>query len=368
MDPTIDTLFLDAARALMTQPAAPYFEERTRAAALEFCGRHGLATRLDRFGNLLVECGGDEAARPIVLAAHLDHPGFVVEAGEPEAEWRATFLGGVPKEHILPGVPVLLLPGQVPGVVARVVEAEKKVVCLRPSSGGTPDVPFTHAVWDLPAFQLDGDRLTGRACDDLVGCAVALAVLAMLKRQGVKGRFIAVLARAEEVGFQGALMVAEERAIPESSLVISLETSKEMPPIAMGRGVILRVGDRSSIFDSAATRFLAEVAADMAKAGAFPHQRALMSGGTCEATAYQEYGLRSAAVCVALGNYHNCGAENTIQAEYVSLADVVSMGALLLEACRRHAEFEALAGRLRGRLEKLADEGRELLLKRPLSS
>ena len=42
-----------------------------------------------------------------------------------------------------------------------------------------------------------------------------------------------------------------------------------------------------------------------------------MSGGTCEATAYQLYGYRTAALCVALGNYHNCGPDLTIAPEFV---------------------------------------------------
>ena len=90
--------------------------------------------------------------------------------------------------------------------------------------------------------------------------------------------------------------------------------------------MILRTGDKASIFDSDATRYLAEVAAEMQKRNqAFQFQRALMSGGTCEATAYQEYGYQSAAVCVALGNYHNCGGGNRIEAEFVSVHDASSM-------------------------------------------
>ena len=36
-------------------------------------------------------------------------------------------------------------------------------------------------------------------------------------------------------------------------------------------------------------------------------QRCLMSGGTCEATAYQLYGYETGGLCIALGNYHNRG-------------------------------------------------------------
>jgi len=141
---------------------------------------------------------------------------------------------------------------------------------------------------------------------------------------------IGVISRAEEVGFHGALAVAASRQLPKSALVISLETSRELPPAKMGRGVVIRTGDRASIFDSTATRFLAEVAAELGRRDkSFQFQRALMYGGTCEGTAYQEFGFQTAAVCVPLGNYHNCGPQNKIAAEYVSLADACAMVDLL---------------------------------------
>jgi putative aminopeptidase FrvX len=93
----------------------------------------------------------------------------------------------------------------------------------------------------------------------------------------------------------------------------------------MGEGVVVRVGDRTSVFDDAATAVLAKVAAD----ARIPHQRKLMSGGTCEATAYQLYGYRTAALCVALGNYHNCGPDHQIASEYVSVDDVAGMVQLM---------------------------------------
>jgi hypothetical protein len=123
-------------------------------------------------------------------------------------------------------------------------------------------------------------------------------------------------------------------------------------------GVILRVGDKASIFDSASTRFLAEVAGEMQKQGGFRFQRALMSGGTCEASAYQEFGYTCAAVCVALGNYHNCGPRDRIAAEYVSVDDAVSMVELLAAAAKRMPHFKRLAGRLPARLNKLLAEAR----------
>jgi putative aminopeptidase FrvX len=96
----------------------------------------------------------------------------------------------------------------------------------------------------------------------------------------------------------------------------------------MSDGVIVRVGDRTSVFDDSATAALVQAATN----AKLPFQRCLMSGGTCEATAYQLYGYRSAALCVALGNYHNCGPDTQIASEFVSIADVEGMVKLMLHA------------------------------------
>ena len=135
-----------------------------------------------------------------------------------------------------------------------------------------------------------------------------------------------------------------------------------MPGVRMGGGVIIRTGDRASTFDPEATRFLDEVASGLAlKNKKFRHQRALMSGGTCEATAYQEFGYQTAAVCVALGNYHNCGPRNRIEEEYVSVQDMQSMVDLLLETAIRMPDYHDLTGKLGERLSGLLQQARQHL-------
>jgi endoglucanase len=121
----------------------------------------------------------------------------------------------------------------------------------------------------------------------------------------------------------------------------------------MGDGVIVRVGDRTSIFDPAATGTLLQVARD----AGIPVQRALMSGGTCEATAYQLYGYQTAGLCVALGNYHNCGPEEQIAPEFVSVDDAVGMTQLCVSAVLA-GELENPAEALRAKLERNLEEHR----------
>jgi putative aminopeptidase FrvX len=342
---------------LMCQPTAPYFEQGTRAAALEFCDVHQLPAAVDRTGNVLVRLNSAPRLRPLVLAAHLDHPGFVVERRLGPRRFILEFRGGVSDEYFRVGTRILLQPGGGGARLVRRLPGEGRRFEFLADTA--PAEPPAFAVWDLPDFLRGGGKLHGRACDDLIGCAAVLATLHALQARKSRVNVIGVLSRAEEVGFHGALKIAAARVLPPDALVISLETSKELPGVRMGRGVILRVGDKASIFDSTATRFLAEVAGELAGSPpGFPFQRALMGGGTCEATAYQEFGYTSAAVCVALGNYHNCGPRGRIAAEYVSLRDVEGMVKLLVAAAEALPRYVALTGKLPQRLRNLLREAR----------
>lgn len=118
----------------------------------------------------------------------------------------------------------------------------------------------------------------------------------------------------------------------------------------IGRGPIVRVGDRLSIFDSGETARLISVAA----ANETPVPRCLLDGGACEASAYQLYGYRSVAASIGLGNYHNCAPDCRIQCEFVSVDDYANMVRLCLPVVSEGKESDPIKA-LRGSLEKRAD-------------
>jgi len=95
-------------------------------------------------------------------------------------------------------------------------------------------------------------------------------------------------------------------------------------------------------------------AAALAKADKrFVYQRALMPGGTCEATVYDLYGYTAASVCVALGNYHNMDVQaKKIGPEYIDVGDWEGMVKLFVRVARRGHEFDPSNAGLRERLEK----------------
>jgi putative aminopeptidase FrvX len=349
-------ILLGIAERLMRCPAAPYHESLVAREVFLICAEYGLAAESDPFGNILIRGKGAPSQRPLVLAAHMDHPGFTIQKKISPSRYAAEFLGGVGDSYFRHGTKLRLMPGRVPAALGKRLTATKRlfeIETLEPVAieSGKPE----FAVWDLTEFELRNEMICGRACDDLIGVAVILAVLVELRR--TRANVIGAISRAEEVGFHGALALAQSKRFPKNGLIISLETSREMAPVRQGDGVIIRVGDKTSIFDSTSTRFLIELAGDLAKInGDFIFQRALMSGGTCEATAYQEYGYRCAAVCVALGKYHNCAPNDRIAEETVSLADSIRMAELLTRAGAEIRNFEKIAKRLTSRLDKYRRE------------
>ena len=333
----------------MRHPNAPFHEHAVRGEVEKICAEHQLILKHDEFGNAIVRLSTAPKIRPVVLAAHLDHPGFEIVRRLSPTRWLVRFLGGVPDSYFRKGIPVRLLPGATP---AKLGARRGKLKEFELHTPKAPKVTPRFAVWELEDFAVRNGRIHGRACDDLVGVASVLATMIELKRRRARVNVVGVISRAEEIGFLGALAVAAAKRLPKNSLVISLETSRELPGVKMDQGVILRVGDRTSIFNSEAMRFLSEVAASLKSRGKeFQFQRGLMSGGTCEATAYQEFGFQTAAVCVALGNYHNCAEKNRIAEEFVSVADALSMVKLLAGAAKQMPRYQRLVSGLPRRLQ-----------------
>jgi putative aminopeptidase FrvX len=302
---------LKVVRPLLECPTAPMFESAVREEIKrQLNSIEGLKLQVDPHGNLIAWYGGEQPK--YMFVAHMDHPGWQLRP-------IRRFLGGVP--------PDLQDKGQVQEF-------------------------GDFGMWDLPAFRLGGDRLHSRACDDLIGCATIIATLRTLSERNFDRSVAGVFTRAEEVGFIGAIHLARSKLLPSDATIISLETSKEISPAKMGEGPIIRVGDRISIFDPETTDLFVEIARNEK----IEFQRCLMPGGACEATAFQVYGYRSAALCVALGNYHNCTPDGRIDSEFIDLGDLEGLIALCVAIAAAEGTADKAREALRKRFEARLDE------------
>jgi putative aminopeptidase FrvX len=325
---------LGVVRDVLRVPAAPYHEQAVRHAIERFAVACGVASVRDRAGNVLLRCNprraaGARNAAPLVLVAHMDHPGFeVLDNG------RVEFLGNVPREMFHKAR--LLIHGRHQSTRARIVTMEqrrwprRKIARIVPRR---PVGPGDYGFWDLPGLQLRRGRLYAPAIDDLLGVAVILAALRELSPSNLRAPVWGLFTRAEEVGFHGAIRAACSGLIPKRALVVSVEMSSQRPAARVGDGPVVRVGDRVTTFDPAATWFLQQQAERCrATHRGFVAQRALMDGGTCEATAFAAHGYRVGGLCLPLGNYHNIGPDRRPRREYVSVEDLENLLRLIIAA------------------------------------
>ncbi|MFW6060340.1 MAG: M20/M25/M40 family metallo-hydrolase [Phycisphaeraceae bacterium] len=348
-------------------PTASGQEHRVVAWVEQWAKRHKrMQLRRDEHGNLLLKRTGVNARKPIVFAAHMDHPAMVVRDvrdGRVEAEFR----GGVHPSYFRAGTRLLLHHDDAEpqhGRLTRYIEPRGKEF---PRVEGRFDDSVEAAKgdvvrWALPASHVRSNYLHAPACDDLAGVAAALAVLGQLVRQAKSPDVRVLLTRAEEVGFVGAMAACRSGILPSQARIVALENSKSYADSPLGGGPIVRVGDKTSTFDPELTYRVAQVATHLAEQDkGFRWQRKLMPGGTCEASAYQALGYTATCVCLPLGNYHNMN-ERTgkVDSEQINFDDYRGL-VRLLYAIARDLDTATHAAPLTKRLNALYRQRKALL-------
>lgn len=354
---------------LCSTPTAPFAEQKVIDYIEAFAARRKrLRLSRDRWGNRMLELPGTGKGPRWVFAAHMDHPGFVADRRVDANTLEARFHGGVLGEYV-DGAKVRFFTdaGEITGRVTAVASTENArssypnhaVIAIR------GDIPAgTVGMFDQGEGRVKGKRFYSRVCDNLAGAATALSMLDQLHRRPPQATICVLLTRAEEEGFIGAVGAATQpRLLHRTDRIITIECSAQQPYAPQGKGCIIRVGDRSSIFNSDLTYFMTHQAEELKKKDpAFQFQRALMPGGTCEATAYDIYGFIAGSICVALGNYHNMDRQKKkIAPEYVDTNDWRHMMQLFVHLARTGHTYQPGHALLKARIGKRFDAFKHLL-------
>ena len=377
--------------ALLSQPTAPFREDRIVAVIARVLTEAGVPFFQDPVGNLIVGLSSPREYRRLarvpnaeperLFIAHMDHPGFHGVRWLSDRRLAVKWHGGAPVKH-LDGAAVWLADENgvcAQGRLARVrlgrdrrtidtaeVRLDGRLTTARPTAASLyGGFQFRAPVWRR------GKRLYTKAADDLVGvfAVVATALDLFSKRRADSPPFIGLLTRAEEVGLVGVTGHFELGWLDRARrpiVCVSLETSRTLPDALIGKGPVVRLGDRRTVFDPGALKVLTEVAQ---KTLPKQHQRRVMDGGTCEATAATAYGLRAIGVSVPLGNYHNENFEGGEDArrkhgpapEFVHLDDVDGLLKLCKALMRPHLPWKNPWDEQRRRLRKTLKRYRGLL-------
>jgi putative aminopeptidase FrvX len=345
-------------REVCSLPTAPFVERYVVEYVREFvAARKKLRLSNDPHGNLLIELPGQKRSPRWIFTAHMDHPGFVAKRMIDKRTLEADFLGYVLGDYFK-GEKVRFFDGErdIAAVVQSHVLGKDRPVpskALLRVDGAVP--AGAPGMWDQGMGRTKAGKFISRVCDDLAGAAGALQMLDMLHQRPPVATVGVLLTRAEEEGFIGAIAASLAPSIlRKSDRLIAIECSAMQPFAPQGNGAIIRIGDRTSVFNSSLSYFISQQAAALTKRDRrFKHQRALMPGGTCEATVYDVYGFTAASICVALGNYHNMdSAKKQIGPEFIEVTDWKNMVKLFVQIAKNGHRYEPGHAALRKRLEK----------------
>lgn len=353
----------DILKKLLYIPTAPFNEHSVLHAITIISLKSKLFVEKDRYGNIIVST--NKKTPELMLCSHADHPGFEVDSVKGNI-CQATFYGGVPLKYFQ-GTKVTLYSSQdhtriCEGKIIHAKEDKRKdaktakIIIPTTIQKNSAVKKGDIAVWSLPDPQIRKRTMHARSIDDIGGCAAALSSLIELKKSGAKQNISCIFTRAEEQGFIGAIAAAKNCSISKATPILSVECSNFSGRAEMGGGPIVRAGDSTAIFDPQLTKMMTRIAARLKKKNKrFNYQRKLMDGGTCEATAFQAYGYRTAGISLPLGNYHNIG-KKKIEPEHISIDDYLNMIDLIVRFAKEFRKKDITKGAEFKRTAKKLDE------------
>ncbi|MBW1986096.1 MAG: M42 family metallopeptidase [Deltaproteobacteria bacterium] len=255
----------------------------------------------DGLGSVMAEKPGRQERPRLMLAAHMDEVGFMVQNITPQGYLCLQALGSwVPS--LVPGQRLMIQgsKGLVEGVVATIpphfVRNDQKEVKIEDlyldiGAGSAQDVRglginLGHLIVPKSGFAvLNQAYFLNKAWDDRVGVAAMVAALLQLKELPHPNTVLAVATVQEEVGSRGAA-AAVELIRPDLAIVLEGTPADDYPGLtadspqgALGHGCQIRLFDPSIIVP----RCFAEWIVAVAEQHQIPYQLAVRRGGATDA-------------------------------------------------------------------------------------
>lgn len=255
----------------------------------------------DGLGSLIAVKKGTTKQPHIMLTAHMDEVGFMLQNITKEGYLRLQPLGGWVASH-LPGqrLHVHGSKGSVEGIVASIPphfikeqKSEIKVEDLLLDVGAASrdevaslGLQLGDLITPISHFAIFNEKLlANKAWDDRVGCAVLVAAIKQLKKH--PNTVVAAATVQEEVGSRGAV-TAVEVVKPKAAIVLEGPPADDLPGVAkdspqgaLGKGCQIRLYDPSTIIH----RRFWEWVTKLAKKRKLPHQLAVRQSGATDARA-----------------------------------------------------------------------------------
>ncbi len=250
---------------LLTAPSPSGFETRGQRVWVEYVRQFADEVRTDAYGNAVAVHKGSESGPELAISGHVDEIGYIVRNVTDEGFLRIGPIGGADRtvskgQHVT----VHADGGAVPGVVGQLaihlrdpedeeyedLEAQFVDVGARDADEAARLVDVGDPVTvETTVRDLAGTRLAARGMDNRVGVWAAAEGLRRAVERDVDATVYAVSTVQEEVGTQGAKMVAFDLN-PDAAIAVDVTHATDTPdvpdervgPVELGGGPVVSRG------------------------------------------------------------------------------------------------------------------------------
>lgn len=326
-------------KKLLTPYGATGREETVAQVIIDMVKPYCDEIRTDAMGNVICIQHGE--GERVMLAAHMDHIGFIVADIDEDGFLRVHNVGGINtavslNRHVVfeNGVHGLVCKEAEPAPSAHPA-INKMYIDIGASSREEAEkmVQIGDVAVYVPDFiQLAGTRAAAPAMDDRAGCAILVKLL--MECRGCGKEVCAVFTTQEEVGLRGARAAAFDLD-PQVGIALDVTLTGDSPALKnfamkLGEGAAVKVMDSSVICHPGVVRKLEEAGARCGH----KYQREVLSGGGTDTAAIQSTrcGVPAGAISIPCRYVHSA-------VEMVDIADLESAAALLNEYLRGDVLF-----------------------------
>jgi putative aminopeptidase FrvX len=298
-------------KALSEAPGPSAFEEEVRKIVVTEYTALGASIEYDGLGSVLATLPGNATGPRVMVTAHMDEVGLMVQHITPDGFIRVKILGGILEQALpdqrwtilgrngpVPAVTGLrtthVLPASQRGVVWSLDDTfldvgatsrdEVERMGIRPGDGVAPLSDF---------LALPNGRYAGKAWDDRVGLGVMIAAGRRIRAESIRlpAQVVWVATTQEEIGLRGA-QTAVDKARPDMGISIEAGVSADYPAIGptqaqekLGGGPGIFLLDSSMI----PNRKLRDFFFDVARQARIPLQPNVLTGYGEDGAEIQRY-------------------------------------------------------------------------------
>ncbi len=263
--------------------------------------------KTDAMGNLFaLKKGGAENPKKVMLAAHTDEIGFMVNFIEESGRIRFATVGGI--NFTAAAYSEVIFENGTKGVL--VPEADCKAADMTADrcyvdigASNKKEAQSRVKIGDTFALagklsRLAGSRVFGRPIDDRIGCAVLIEAAKNIKDN--ENDIYFVFTSQEEVGLRGARCAAFG-IMPDYAVAVDVCTAGDVPgiknmPSVLGGGAAIKLKDASVICDGDLVLLLKETAEE----NKIKYQYEILTAGGTDTAAMQTAGAGCPAGCISI--------------------------------------------------------------------